>query len=118
MSLQSETQWTTYLYILFSKMLSKISWAWQWTVCRRVGLFSRDQTLESPLASFEENKATPSPPEVGAHDVWIKFLAQRFEIAKYYSSDQVSLPYTCIHLSIFCQVKFTCDVENKTENIS
>ncbi|KAK3731385.1 hypothetical protein QZH41_020342 [Actinostola sp. cb2023] len=83
------------------QILSEISWAWQWTVCRRVGLFSRSHANESPLASFEDNKFPPSPPDVAPHDIWIKFLVQRFEIAKYYSADQVAQTYKSVDRDVF-----------------
>ena len=70
-------------------MLSKISAAWQWTVCRRIGLFAADQLTESPLSAFSDNRSPPTPPNVAPHDIWIKFLVRRFEVIKYYSRDQV-----------------------------
>ena len=70
-------------------MLIKISAAWQWTVCRRIGLFAADQLTESPLAAFSDNRSPPTPPNVAPHDIWIKFLVRRFEVIKYYSRDQV-----------------------------
>lgn len=72
------------------QILSKISAAWQWTACRRVGLFAVDANVESPLSAFSENRSPPTPPNVAPHDIWIKFLVRRFEVIKYYSQDQVS----------------------------
>lgn len=74
---------------VFFQMLSKISAAWQWTVCRRIGLFAADQLTESPLSAFSDNRSPPTPPNVAPHDIWIKFLVRRFEVIKYYSRDQV-----------------------------
>nr|XP_058953334.1 phosphatidylinositol 4-kinase alpha-like [Pocillopora verrucosa] len=85
-------------------MLSKISAAWQWTVCRRIGLFAADQLTESPLAAFSDNRSPPTPPNVAPHDIWIKFLVRRFEVIKYYSRDQVEIFVTmlqrCLPLSV------------------
>ena len=75
-------------------MMSKITAAWQWTVCRRVGLFAVEQKAESPLAATSESKSPPIPPNVAPHDIWIKFLVRRFEVIKYYSADQVNLTAT------------------------
>ena len=72
------------------QLLSKISAAWQWTVCRRIGLFAADLKVESPLAAFSDSRSPPTPPNVAPHDIWIKFLARRFQVIKYYSYDQVS----------------------------
>ncbi|XP_068726230.1 phosphatidylinositol 4-kinase alpha-like [Montipora capricornis] len=73
------------------QLLSKISAAWQWTVCRRVGLFATDIQVENPLSAFSENRSPPTPPNVVPHDIWIKFLVRRFEVIKYYSHDQVEI---------------------------
>lgn len=79
------------LNVYLFQILSKISAAWQWTVCRRVGLFAADLKVESPLAAFSDNRSPPTAPNVAPHDIWIKFLARRFEVIKYYSHDQVIL---------------------------
>lgn len=76
--------------IMHFQLLSKISAAWQWTVCRRIGLFAADLKVESPLAAFADSRTPPTPPNVAPHDIWIKFLARRFQVIKYYSYDQVS----------------------------
>ncbi|EDO42545.1 predicted protein [Nematostella vectensis] len=81
------------------QMMREISCAWQWTVCRRVGLFSRDTDPESPLASFDDN-SPPKAPDVAPHDIWIRFLAQRFEMVKYYSTDQVQIIMTLVQRSL------------------
>lgn len=77
------------IIFLYLQILSKISAAWQWTVCRRVGLFAADEKVDSPLAAFSDNRSPPTAPNVSPHDIWIKFLARRFEVIKYYSRDQV-----------------------------
>ena len=33
----------------------------------------------------------PCPPATEAHDVWIKFLQERIEVAKYCSQDQIEM---------------------------
>ena len=33
----------------------------------------------------------PSPPATEAHDVWVKFLHERIEVAKYCSQDQIEM---------------------------
>lgn len=84
-----DTKYHLNINFLYHQILSKISAAWQWTVCRRVGLFAADQKVDSPLAVFSDNKSPPTAPNVSPHDIWIKFLARRFEVIKYYSRDQV-----------------------------
>ena len=90
------------IYFLYHQILSKISAAWQWTVCRRVGLFAADQKVDSPLAVFSDNRSPPTAPNVSPHDIWIKFLARRFEVIKYYSRDQVRWQLTTSFFVVFC----------------
>ena len=59
--------------------LQEMATAWQFTFEKRIGIFAADA---------EDSKTVPV---VQPHELWIRFLVERIEIAKYCSQDQVSL---------------------------
>ena len=78
-------------------LLEEILLAWKATVERKMGLFSHDVPEDSPLAADEDSILEPKPPNVAAHDLWIRFFLERIEVAKYSSQDHIELFAMMLH---------------------
>ncbi|KAK3879548.1 hypothetical protein Pcinc_015884 [Petrolisthes cinctipes] len=78
--------------------------AWQESVDRRLGLFSPHANEVNPLAAYEGCKLEPCVPQVGPHDIWIKFISERIEIAKYDSDAQVAMFACMFHRTLHMTV--------------
>ncbi|KAK7078017.1 Phosphatidylinositol 4-kinase alpha, partial [Halocaridina rubra] len=78
--------------------------AWQESVDRRLGLFAKQKEEVNPLAAYEGCKLAPQVPKVEPHDIWIKFISERIEIAKYDSDAQVSMFACMFHRTLHMTV--------------
>ena len=65
--------------------------SWHASQYQRLGLFNEYCPKHSPLAPDEamKNKMKPFRAEIETHDLWIKFIHERIEIAKYCSQEQI-----------------------------
>ena len=75
--------------------------------CRaaRLGLFSLDREEQGDvLAPTEDMVLRPAPPLTEPHDVWIKFLHERIEVAKYCSQDQLEMYCDLLQRTLDIQV--------------
>lgn len=71
--------------------LQEIISAWHHTRSAGLGLFAPDVAAGDPLAPSAGMQLMPRPPITEPHDIWIKFLHERIEVAKYCSQDQVEM---------------------------
>ncbi|KAF2369045.1 Phosphatidylinositol 3-/4-kinase catalytic domain [Trinorchestia longiramus] len=74
--------------------------AWQDSIDLQLGLFSPLVATVNPLAAYEGCKLDPSAPDVVPHDIWIKFLGERLEVARYDSDAQVAMLASLFHRTL------------------
>ncbi|CAM1325927.1 PI4KA (predicted) [Pycnogonum litorale] len=77
-----------------------LSAAWQMSQEKQLGMFSPTKPVSSPLTPYEGCDLSNHSPDVYPHSVWIKFLVERVEIAKYCSMEQVELLAMLLHRTL------------------
>ncbi|XP_049766862.1 phosphatidylinositol 4-kinase alpha isoform X1 [Schistocerca cancellata] len=82
------------------RFLQEMLAAWQCSVDKKLGLFSEDMDEVSPLAAYEGCKLEPCPPFVRPHDVWVQFLSEVVETAKYCNQEVVEMLAMLLHRSL------------------
>ncbi|XP_065089616.1 phosphatidylinositol 4-kinase alpha isoform X2 [Ochlerotatus camptorhynchus] len=79
--------------------------AWQTTFDKRIGLFTEEIDITSPLAAYESCKLVPKPIVVSPHLIWLQLLSEMVDTAKYCNRDKVEmfcmLLHRCLPLSPF-----------------
>jgi len=85
--------------------LQEMVTAWHYTRSAKLGLFAPDSTEQGdPLAPTEDMSLKPCPPMTEPHDIWIKFLHERIEVAKYCSQDQIEMYSDLLQRTLEIQV--------------
>ena len=75
--------------------------AWQLSADLRLGMFAPPVLEPDPLAKQEHDTLRPRPPpHIDAHRVWIRYLQERLDIAKYKSALQFELFYHMMHKTL------------------
>ncbi|XP_015180131.1 PREDICTED: phosphatidylinositol 4-kinase alpha isoform X1 [Polistes dominula] len=82
------------------RFLQEMLVAWQYTVDKKMGLFSAEEEEVSPLAVYEGCKLEPNPPDVKPHDIWISFIMELIETAKYCCQETVDMIVMLLHRSL------------------
>lgn len=75
--------------------------AWQTSADLRLGMFAETANEPNPLAKEEKDVLKPQPPaHIDAHRVWIKYMQERLDIAKYKSDFELELFFNLMHKSL------------------
>nr|CAD7570756.1 unnamed protein product [Timema californicum] len=82
------------------RFLQEMFGAWQCSIDKKLGLFSEEEEEVSPLAAYEGCKLEPQPPFVAPHNIWIQFLSELVETAKYCSQEKVEMLAMLLHRSL------------------
>lgn len=83
------------------QFLQEMFSAWQCSVDKQLGLFSKEEEEVSPLAAYEGCILEPLPPFVKPHDIWIQFIVELVETAKYNNQDKVDMLANLLQYSLF-----------------
>ncbi|XP_052714253.1 phosphatidylinositol 4-kinase alpha-like isoform X6 [Crassostrea angulata] len=86
------------------EFLCEMAAAWQFSVDSRIGIFEEDKKRPDPLAKAENEVLGPDPPFAKPHHIWTQFLAERVEVARYSSDDQVSILASLLSKSLSISV--------------
>lgn len=71
--------------------------AWQTTFEKKMGLFTEESEVTSPLAAYEGCKLVPPKINVAPHSVWLQLLAEMVDTAKYCNRDKVEMFSLLLH---------------------
>ncbi|XP_058838895.1 phosphatidylinositol 4-kinase alpha isoform X1 [Topomyia yanbarensis] len=71
--------------------------AWQTTFDKRIGLFTEEVDITSPLAAYEGCRLVPKPIMVSPHLIWLQLLSEMVDTAKYCNRDKVEMFCMLLH---------------------
>jgi phosphatidylinositol 4-kinase len=82
------------------RFLQEMFAAWQYTVDKRIGLFSVEDNQINPLAVYEGCKLGPNPPIVKPHEIWVSFIIELIGTTKYCCQETVEMVGLLLHRSL------------------
>ncbi|XP_045467840.1 phosphatidylinositol 4-kinase alpha [Harmonia axyridis] len=82
------------------RFLQEMVAAWNFTVQRKLGIFSPGMNGTSPLAAFEGCNLSTNPPFIRPHAIWVQFICELVETVKYSSYEKVEMLAGLIHRSL------------------
>ncbi|XP_055594149.1 phosphatidylinositol 4-kinase alpha isoform X1 [Uranotaenia lowii] len=98
-----ETAVECWLWILTARQdlelcfIQEMVTAWQTTFDKRIGLFTEESDICSPLAAYEGCKLVPKPVVVAPHLIWLQLLSEMVDTAKYCNRDKVEMFCMLLH---------------------
>ncbi|KAK8780519.1 hypothetical protein V5799_018137 [Amblyomma americanum] len=93
------------------RFLHEMSSAWLATVERELGIFSKDPVQTDPCAVGEKSDLKPKAPYIGPHEVWVNFIVEKIESAKFSSQAEIEIFTNLIYRSFSPNIgepKFSC----------
>lgn len=81
--------------------------AWQTTFEKKIGVFSEENKVTSPLAAYEGCHLVPKQISVAPHSIWLQLISEMVDTAKYCNRDKVEM---------FCMLLHRCLPINKCSN--
>lgn len=88
--------------------------AWDTTINRKMGLFSKGVYNGDALAVTDRKVLKTSHPPIGAHHVWLRFIIERVETAKYSNMNLVELYSSMLHRSLLMEVGMSKGLSRNT----
>ncbi|KAH7939075.1 hypothetical protein HPB52_005251 [Rhipicephalus sanguineus] len=93
------------------RFLHEMSNAWLATVERELGLFSKDPVQTDPCAVGEKSDLRPKSPYIAPHEVWVNFIVEKIESAKFSSQAEIEIFTNLFYRSFSPTIgdeKFSC----------
>lgn len=78
--------------------------AWNATIDRKMGLFAEQPSTGDALTVSNDQSCASQHPPIGAHHLWLRFVSERIETAKYSDMSLIETFTDMLHRSLMMQV--------------